>query len=394
MQKKLILFVLIVGLLFLTGWTRSIRKMGLQGKILVQQRWQGEAVHLMDLATGKTVKFPIKDISNPILSPDGTKIVYSPWASGGHPEELWVANTDGTERIKLTNIGRSPTWSPDGKKIAFYSDKERGKEDIYQKYVDIYVINTNGKNEIRITKPTDYTHGGYDWSPDGKEILFSTFKTSIRAGSTNGLYTVNSDGTGRKQLVEAGRIGTFKYSPDGRKIIFSLVMTPRGVYIMNLDGTEKVCLDDVYPGGDFSWSLDGQKVLYTISPATGSLTLYSVNSAGFDKKEIVHFPKYSWSPEEFRWSPDRKKILFLAGSTKVFAHEIFTINADGSDMERLTHTKQGYRNWNVQWTSDGRVIYQTGIMHGFLGFCDIVAMNSDGSNRIILERRLKGGLMK
>jgi serine/threonine protein kinase len=103
-------------------------------------------------------------ISSPDLSPDGVWFVYS--SQGEKQEDLFLLGKDGTTR-QLTNDGfndRAPRWSPDGNRIAFYSDRSGRFE--------AWLINADGEGLHQIT----YTAGQpviYPlWSPDGSRILF------------------------------------------------------------------------------------------------------------------------------------------------------------------------------------------------------------------------------
>lgn len=81
---------------------------------------------------------------NPSFSPDGSKIAFTSDRDGN--DEIYVMNADGTEQVRLTNNQAwdwQPEFSPDGSKIAFTTDRDGN--------VEIYVMNTNGTNQVRLT---------------------------------------------------------------------------------------------------------------------------------------------------------------------------------------------------------------------------------------------------
>lgn len=101
---------------------------------LVYSRW----LHDFDIwrADGHTAeRHPVSSTeveANPQFSPDGRRIAFESDRSG--PEEIWMANSDGTEPMQLTNFGRycgSPRWSPDGRWITFDANIGSGRWDVW-----------------------------------------------------------------------------------------------------------------------------------------------------------------------------------------------------------------------------------------------------------------------
>lgn len=108
----------------------------------------------------------------PSWSPDGSKIAFTSSRSGGY--RIWVMNADGSGATMLNwerSSGR-PSWSPDGQKIAFHAD---GDNDTW---FDIFVMNANGSNHVKLYNGYGWSSGGYDgyagnWSPDGRYISYT-----------------------------------------------------------------------------------------------------------------------------------------------------------------------------------------------------------------------------
>jgi TolB protein len=99
-------------------------------------------------------------------------------ANGGHPTNL--TNHKATDSI--------PAWSPDGKQIAFVSDRDGNKE--------IYVMNTDGSKLVNLTKTLDQEDSP-TWTLDGKQITY----TSSRDGYFE-LFIMDRDGANVKRLIE------------------------------------------------------------------------------------------------------------------------------------------------------------------------------------------------
>jgi TolB protein len=166
-------------------------------------------------------------------SRDGRKIAFvrSYRDDRGPPrrQEIWIMNADGSGQRMLAR-GHAPVWSPDGRAIAFRSDRDGNGE--------VYVVNTDGTDLRRLTRDPA-SDGGAFWSPDGRKLFFVRF----RHGNSD-IYVVNVDGSGRRNLTpdarpaRRARDGSPVLSPDGGRIAFvSERDGNRQIYVMNADGS-------------------------------------------------------------------------------------------------------------------------------------------------------------
>jgi TolB protein len=138
--------------------------------------------------------------SVPCFSPDGTKIAFRRDQSG--TTEIWEMNADGSHQVRITE-GISPTWSPDGKWIAFSNTQ------------NIWAIRPDGSGLHAITKLT--SNGAFEpsWSPDGTTISFSG-----TTGSGGDIWLVDADGKNARQLTFDGFDLESNWSPDGTLVVF------------------------------------------------------------------------------------------------------------------------------------------------------------------------------
>src|SRR5204863_392310 len=100
--------------------------------------------------------------------------------------DIWLMNTDGSLQLVTDHLAQDdwPSWSPDGTKTAFYSDRD-GSD------FAIYVMNANGSGVLRLTSTTVH-HELPAWSPDGQYIAFD---------SDADIYMMKADGTGLRRLT-------------------------------------------------------------------------------------------------------------------------------------------------------------------------------------------------
>lgn len=205
--------------------------------------------------------------ADPAFSPDGSKIAFVKWIGPVRTESitaagLWTMNADGEKPVQLTqqrlpttSEDRKPSWSPDGKRLAFTRENTTAKPVHGQA---IFLAWADG-SEVRQVTPWDLDADFPSWSPDGKLILFSSDAHNGRAGRHE-LYTVHPDGAALKKVTPHGlaepnpRVAeNGRFSPDGRKIVFQHAPDQTEyiegfccvLYEMNLDGSDLAQLSRV-----------------------------------------------------------------------------------------------------------------------------------------------------
>ena len=212
--------------------------------------------------------------SDPMLSPDGTKIVY---CSGKDTLywQIYVVDTAGKSPKRLTDVNSGdacgPAWSPDGKKIAYYVFANTHPS----RNPAIWIMDADGSNQKRIAE-----HGmDPTWSPDGRQIAFSS-----RHDGVFQIYSMNADGTNIRQLTKTNAENSNPaWAPDGKSIAYISATSDdrRGLSVMNPDGSQPQGLvhskhqDFCFP----AWSNDGQFILFTSLNRLGTQSIV----AGEDK---------------------------------------------------------------------------------------------------------------
>jgi Tol biopolymer transport system component len=261
----------------------------------------------------------------PTWSPDGKWIAYASDRDGSF--SIW--KTDGVHVRRVAYGGRGPAWSPNGRRIAFAVGKG-----------GIAIVAASGTHSRLITAKG--FGGEPSWSPDSRRIAFSAFPVNGGCGDGFGIYDMFANGMHLNTLAQGDEFDEYfspAWSPTGSEIAY-LHTQSGGRTGTDLDSIQlrpditifnQFTLGRVSPGRP-SWSPDGHRLVFADDPhRTGYGPLYIYDAVAQTLRRLTRTPGSNPA-----WSPGGKRIAFASRAADGSA-DIYLVNPDGTHLERLTH---------------------------------------------------------
>lgn len=316
----------------------------------------------------------MKGAFNPHISPDGRRVVYevsrTNWEDNAFERDLWIVDTTTGESHQLTASKKSSSsadWSPDGKWIAFLSDRPGQISGTPEGKDQVYVISAEGGEARQLTK-SETGVNIFSWAPDSKRLAFSAEDPESKAMKDRkekygefqvvhsdytmaNLWTIDLPGEEAESLPEPKRltqgdsfsVGEFEWSPDGSRIAFTAQRDPdlisqetADIYVVSVDdGKVKKIVDTPGPDRGPRWSPDGKQIAYETSDGSKYFFYTNMKIAVVDAdggKPRVVSNAFDEDPGLISWGADG---IYFAAEQKTYAH-LFRINPQTLAIEKLS----------------------------------------------------------
>ncbi|MEG4282364.1 DPP IV N-terminal domain-containing protein [Microcoleus sp. A006_D1] len=307
---------------------------------------------------------------------------------------LFAVNATNSARRELApNIDVSYTlaWSPKGDRLAFVSGD-----------TDIYTVNADGSGLTKqfageFCKAANFK---ISWFSNSQKLVFARScdgSTSDSPGSQS-LYTSDTSGIKGTKLIrnlEAGGeppkteiSSAFYLSPDGQQVAF---VKDKNIYKMNADGSEMTKLTQspgkyISGGSELVWSPDRTKIAF-FSGTYPQQQVYTINADGTNLKKLTNNPQNQVYSVKLFWSPDSSRIAYYQGKPGDLSGEmqdIYAIDINGPTAQNLTQKPQNYDA--LSWSPDGKLI---AFAAGDFNQQKLYTINADGDNLNQLALRLE-----
>jgi TolB protein len=242
--------------------------------------------------------------------------------SGGRFKEIYVSHLDGSEKFQVTNnrtINLSPSWSPDGRSILYSSFKDRTQA--------LFLFELYSGREVKFSPKAGHYIGGRI-SPDGQTIA-----ATLELRGNSNLVLLDRNGNMIRRITDDREIDVSpSWSPDGRQLVF--VSDRSGspqIYILDLANgkTRRLTYSGSYNTSP-EWSPKGDKIVYT-GRAGSRFAIFTINVDGGDPRQLT---SESSDSEDPTWSPDGRFIAF--SSNRGGRYQLYMMQASGENQRRLT----------------------------------------------------------
>jgi TolB protein len=218
---------------------------------------------------------------------------------------------------------------------------------------EIYIMDFDGQNVRQLTRDGNLALSP-SWAPDGKRIVFTSYKPAVRGGFVNpNLYMVDLVSNVRTVISAAKGLNTGgAFHPKLNRLAYTFSNAGRPeIFVLDLDAkTRQPITNTQFFSVEPAWSPSGEQISFS-SSQTGRPHIYVANANGTSARRLTFAGQYNSSPN---WSPKGDRLAFSGQENRANNFNIFLIDPSGSNLARLTDGSQSSEN--PVFSPDGRFI--------------------------------------
>ena len=273
--------------------------------------------------------------SPPQWSYDGLSVIFAS-SRNGHPA-LWRASLDAPDSIVQIGEAGSPAWDPAVSRRGYRFAYERITRSLGIFQTDLAAPDKEPHVLVSATSDTDQGPAP-QFSPDGKMLAYM----SDRSGTME-IWVSNRDGSNPFQLTAVGGAGTPRWSPDSQSVVFDVIRQGGGPKIVSINvrgGAPQVLTPDAYENEVPSWSRDG-KWIYFASNRSGNLQVWKVPARGGSPVQVTRHGGHAALE-----SPDGKLVYYA--KSPAAEPEIWQVPVEGGEETLVPLVRPGtWASWQV-----------------------------------------------
>jgi Tol biopolymer transport system component/DNA-binding winged helix-turn-helix (wHTH) protein len=286
------------------------------------------------------------------FSADGKHLAFSEWIPANQRSGIRVLSLEDSQANSVTSPpdgfnDRRPSFSPDGKSIAFV----RSSGPIYVD--ELFVFSLTDGRALQLTHDHKRIFGAPSWTPDSHEIVYSSNQTGLAS-----VWRISAEGGSPRMVEAAGPIAWFpSVSLTGQQLAYERVDEEQNLWQTELAdatharGPASILVPSAKTYNLFpQFSPDGQKLAFQ-SERSGYAEVWMCDRDGSNPVQVTTLEKFAGSPH---WSPDGR---YLAFDYRPAQHSEIHVVEVGASRPHVVAQFAGADNVVPSWSRDGKWVY-------------------------------------